>query len=74
MKKPAPSIPRLAFTPAEAAAAIGVGVDFFAAWVQPQLRTVRRGRKVLIPAAELERWLAENAEAPVAEQVGGGRT
>jgi hypothetical protein len=56
------SIPRIALTPAEAAAAIGVGPDFFDANVAPELRLIRRGRKRLVPVSELERWTAENAE------------
>jgi hypothetical protein len=56
------SIPRIALTPAEAAAAIGVGPDFFEANVAPELRLVRRGRKRLVAVSELERWMAENAE------------
>ncbi len=69
-KKLPSSIPRIALTPAEAAAAIGVGPDFFEANVAPELRIVRRGRKRLIPVVELERWVMENAEAPMASQVG----
>lgn len=61
-KKLAVSIPRIALTPAEAAAAIGVGPDFFDQKVAPELRMIRRGRKRLIPVTELERWAAENAE------------
>lgn len=61
-KKLAVSIPRIALTPPEAAAAIGVGLDFFDANVAPELRLVRRGRKRLVPVSELERWMAENAE------------
>ena len=61
-KKLAVSIPRIALTPPEAAAAIGVGLDFFDANVAPDLRLVRRGRKRLVPVSELERWTAENAE------------
>jgi hypothetical protein len=37
-KKLAVSIPRIALTPTEAAAAIGVGPDFFDANVAPELR------------------------------------
>lgn len=61
-KKLAVSIPRIALTPPEAAAAIGVGLDFFDANVAPELRLVRRGRKRLVPVSELERWAMENAE------------
>lgn len=70
MKKLLTQIPRLALTPAEAASAIGVGPDFFEENVAPELRVVRRGRKRLIPIVEIERWLAENCEHPVAEQAG----
>ena len=62
-------IPALALTPAEAAAAIGVGPDFFDADIRPELRLIRRGRKVLVPVSELERWVAENAERPLVEAV-----
>ncbi len=61
-KKLPASIPRIALTPPEAAAAIGVGPDFFEENVAPELRLVRRGRKRLVPVTELERWTAENAE------------
>ncbi len=60
-KKLPASIPRIALTPPEAAAAIGVGPDFFDTNVAPELRLVRRGRKRLVPVSELERWTAENA-------------
>ena len=62
-------IPRFALTPGEVAAALGVGETFFSAEVRPHLRLVRRGRKVLVPVTELQRWLAESAERPVAEEV-----
>lgn len=55
-------IPRIALTPPEAAAAIGVGPDFFDTNVAPELHVVRRGRKRLVPVSELERWMNENAE------------
>lgn len=61
-KKLPTSIPRIALTPAEAAAAIGVGPDFFDAKVAPDLCFIRRGRKRLVPVRELERWTTENAE------------
>lgn len=55
-------IPRLALTREEAAAAIGMKIDSFERHVQPTIRMVRRGKLRLVPVAELERWLAENAE------------
>jgi hypothetical protein len=66
-KKLTTSIPRIALTPAEAAAAIGVGPDFFDANVAPELRLIRRGRKRLVPVSELERWTAENASRVLRE-------
>ena len=57
---------RLAFSKAEASAALGVSVDFFEQHVMPELRIVRRGRRRLIPLAELERWLSENASMVLA--------
>lgn len=55
-------IPRVALTPPEAAAALGVCEDFFTEHVRRELRLIRRGRKVLVPVAELERWADENSE------------
>jgi excisionase family DNA binding protein len=48
--------PRIALTPREAAAALGVGRTYFYAHVMPELRVIRLGRKTLIPVRELERW------------------
>jgi hypothetical protein len=52
---------RLALTRAEAARALGMSIDSFERYVQPELRLVRRGKLRLIPVAEIERWLVENA-------------
>jgi excisionase family DNA binding protein len=52
---------RLAYSKAEAAAALGVSIDFFEDHVMAQLRIVRLGRRRLIPVAELSRWLDRNA-------------
>jgi hypothetical protein len=53
---------RLALTRAEAAATLGISVDSFERYVQPDLRLIRRGRLRLVPVIELERWLDSNAE------------
>lgn len=42
-RKLAASIPRIALTPPEAAAAIGVGPDFFDEKVAPELRLIHAG-------------------------------
>jgi excisionase family DNA binding protein len=52
---------RLTLTPTEAAQALGVSRDFFDEHVRDELRLVRRGRLVLVPVRELERWVEENA-------------
>jgi excisionase family DNA binding protein len=54
-------VPRFAFTPDEAARSIGVSRDYFDDHVKPELRLVRRGRKVLVPVRELEAWLPRSA-------------
>lgn len=51
---------RIALTRAEAAAALGMSVDSFERYAQPDLRLIRRGRLVLVPVAELERWAERN--------------
>jgi hypothetical protein len=56
------AVPRLALTPTEAAAALGMGLTSFKKYVQPQLRIVRRGKLRVIPVSEVERWAEENAE------------
>ncbi|MGA2007401.1 MAG: hypothetical protein ABSH27_07565 [Solirubrobacteraceae bacterium] len=46
----------------EAAAALGVSIDFFDEHIVPDLRMARVGRRRLVPIAELERWLDEHAD------------
>lgn len=58
--------PRFALTKVEAAASLGVSVDSFERHVQAELRLVRRGKLVLVPVAELERWLDRNAARTLA--------
>jgi excisionase family DNA binding protein len=57
---------RLAYTKAEAAEALGVSVDYLEDHVLADVRVVRRGRKVLIPVSELQRWLEENCALTLA--------
>jgi excisionase family DNA binding protein len=49
--------PRLAVSPDEASAVLGVSRDYFDEHVIHELRVVRRGRRILVAVAELERWL-----------------
>jgi hypothetical protein len=69
VQSPGRSVPRLALTRAEAAVALGISVDSLERHVQPEVRLVRRGRMRLVPVPELERWLAENAERPLVEEL-----
>src|SRR3954452_18565772 len=56
------SLRRLSISPREAAEMLGVSRDFFDEHVKPELRIIRRGSKtILIPVAELERWVDESA-------------
>ena len=70
--------PRLALSPDEAAASIGVSRDFFDAHIAHELRVVRRGRRKLIPVRELEKWLDRAASTALdgsrsTPLAGGGR-
>ena len=56
---------RLALSPTEAAAALGVSRDFLDQHVLPELRIIRRGRRRLIPVRELDRWLDQHAATPL---------
>ena len=62
MSEIAISMSPVAVSRADAASALGVSLSFFETEIQPELRLVRRKSKVLVPVAELERWLGENAE------------
>jgi excisionase family DNA binding protein len=45
----------------EAAETLGVSRDFLDQHIRPELRLVRRGRKILVSVRELEHWLERNA-------------
>lgn len=47
----------LAYCPRDAARVLGVSRSYFYEQVLPQLKVVRRGRRVLVPRRSLERWL-----------------
>lgn len=51
----------LAVTKAGACELLGVSYDFAQEHVFPEIRVVRRSRRILVPVAELERWLEKNA-------------
>ena len=58
-------VPRVTLRVEEAAAALGVSRDTFDEKVKPELRIIRRGRLVLVPMRELERWATEQAAKPL---------
>ncbi|HWT93864.1 MAG TPA: hypothetical protein VN238_12755 [Solirubrobacteraceae bacterium] len=58
--------PVLALRRETAAAALGVSVEFFDRYVRPEVRATRRGRLTLYPRTELQRWLDDNSDAPLA--------
>lgn len=60
-KRPIQPVPRLALTREEAAFSVGVSVDTFERRVQPVIKVIPCGQLVLVPSAELERWVRENA-------------
>ncbi len=60
--------PRFALKVEEAAAALGVSRDFFDQHVRDELRLIRRGRLVLVPVRELERWVDREAALAVGEE------
>jgi hypothetical protein len=59
------SLPRLALSADEAAAALGVSRDYLDEHIAPELRWVRRGRRKFVAVAELERWLERVAALTV---------
>ena len=59
-------IPRLALRgDAEAAAAIGVSVDYFAEYIAAEIPCVRRGRLKLYAVPAVAAWLQQNAERTI---------
>lgn len=59
---PVSPIPRIMLRVAEAAAAMGVSEDWYAANIAPDLHIVRRGKLKLVAVSELQRWAEENSE------------
>lgn len=55
-----PIVP-VAYPIPEAAAAVGMSVTSFERNVKPEIRLIRRGKLVLVPVCELQRWCEENA-------------
>ena len=60
-QRPLESVPRYSLTRKEAAASLGMSVDTFERRVQPFIRVVLCGQLILVPPAELQRWVASNS-------------
>jgi hypothetical protein len=56
-------IRRQALSIQEACESLGVSWDFWHEQIEPEVRLVRRGRRKMVPTAELDRWLDANAAA-----------
>jgi len=56
------AVARLTLSLGEAAETLGVSREFFDQWVRDELALIRRGRLVLVPVGELDRWVAASAE------------
>ena len=52
---------RLCLTPEEAAASIGCSRAFWDEHILPDLRVIRKGKLVLVPVIELERYIQREA-------------
>jgi hypothetical protein len=59
--RPLEPVPRYALTRREAADSIGMSVDTFERKVQPLIKVIVCGQLVLVPNAELARWVRDNA-------------
>lgn len=65
------SVPRLALRREDAAESLGMSLDHFERYVQPHVRLIRSGpQKLLVPVAELERWIDCHAYAPTESERG----
>jgi hypothetical protein len=68
--RPVAPVPRFTLTRREAAASLGMSLNHFERKVQPDLKVVLCGQLVLVPVAELERWIQRRARQVVAPPPG----
>jgi excisionase family DNA binding protein len=59
-------VPRITLTRDEAAAALGMSLDSFERYVQPNIRIIREGKLRLVPVSELQRWAEQAATRTLA--------
>jgi hypothetical protein len=56
------STPPIAVTRETAAEMVGMSLDSFERYVQPEVKLIRKGKLRLVPVDELRRWAEANAE------------
>jgi hypothetical protein len=56
------STPPIAVSRETAAEMVGMSIDSFERYVQPEVKIIRRGKLRLVPVEELRRWAESNAE------------
>jgi hypothetical protein len=61
-RPPTQAIPRIALTREEAAASLGMSLDSWERYVQPEIKMLWLGRMRLVPVVELERWCERQAK------------
>jgi hypothetical protein len=71
VSRPIESVQRYSLTRKEAAHSLGMSVDTFERRVQPFIRVVLCGQLILVPPAELERWVKDNSRFLVRGAVSG---
>src|SRR3954447_25059810 len=62
LKTPGNTIAPLLVSADRAAQALGMSLDSFERYVQPELRLLGSGAEALVPTAELRRWAALSAD------------
>jgi len=65
-QQPVAPVPRVTLTREEAADSLGMSLDSFERYVQPDIRVIRLGRMMLVAVADLEAWAAEAGERTLA--------
>ena len=65
-----PAAPRICLTVEEAAQSLGCSRDSLERHILGELRVVRRGRLILIPVVELQRWADREAARTIPERGG----
>jgi hypothetical protein len=71
---PAGAVPRIALTHMESAQSLGCGLTYFKTEIAPHLPTLRHNSKPVYLVSDLQKYAEENAEPPMIEQLGEGKS